>query len=53
MLGLSVISFFVMRSYQSQIAGWSAVVFGFASITIMVVSGLRKLKNGKIAKSQN
>ena len=53
MLGVSVISFFVMRSYQSNIAGWSAVVFGFASIITMVVGGLRKLKDGKITKSQN
>jgi hypothetical protein len=53
MFGLSVISFFVMRSYQSNLAGWSAVVFGFVSIITMVASRLRKLKNGKIAKSQN
>jgi len=49
MFGLSVISFFVMRSYQSHIAGWSAVVFGFAAIITMVIGGLRKLKDGKVA----
>lgn len=53
MLGLSALSFFIMHSFESQIAGWSAVVFGFASIITMIVGGLRKLKNGKIAKSQN
>jgi len=53
MLGLSVLSFIIMRNYESQIAGWAAVVFGFASITTMIINGLRKLKDGKIAKSQN
>jgi hypothetical protein len=53
MFGISVISFVIMHSYQSNIAGWSAVVFGFASITTMIVGGLRKLKDGKIARSQN
>lgn len=53
MLGLSAISFLIMRSYQSHIAGWVAVVFGFISITTMIISGLRKLKDSKITKSQN
>ena len=53
MLGLSALSFLIMHIYESQIAGWGAVVFGFVSIITMIISGLRKLKNGKIAKSQN
>jgi hypothetical protein len=53
MFGLSALSFFIMRAYESHIAGWSAVVFGFAAIITMIISGLRKLKVGKIAKSQN
>lgn len=51
--GLSVLSFLVMRTYQSHIAGWAAVVFGFTVIISMVTSGLRKLNTGKIAKSKN
>lgn len=51
MFGLSVVSFLAMRSYQSHMSGWAAVVFGFAAIITMVLAGLRKLKTGKIAKS--
>ncbi|MDE1769528.1 MAG: hypothetical protein KGI28_03105 [Thaumarchaeota archaeon] len=50
MFGLSVVSFLAMKSYQSHLAGWAAVVFGFAAIIAMIVSGLKKLKAGKIAK---
>jgi hypothetical protein len=53
MFGLSVVSFLFMRRYESHIAGWGAVVFGFAAITTMIISGLRKFRDGKITKSQN
>ncbi len=53
MFGLSVLSFIIMRSYQSHIAGWGAVVFGFIAITTMIIGGLRKLRDSKITKSQN
>ncbi len=53
MLGLSALSFLIMCTYQSHIAGWGAVVFGFTAIVTMTISGLRKLRDGKIIKSQN
>lgn len=52
MFGLSAASFLIMRSYESQIAGWSAVAFGFACIITMIISGLQKINKGKVAKSQ-
>ena len=50
--GLSVLSFVIMRTYESHIAGWAAVVFGFTAIISMITSGLRKLKTDKITKSK-
>ena len=52
MLGLSVLLFGIMRMYESHLAGWGAVVFGFASITTMIIGGLRKLRDAKISKYQ-
>ncbi|MGA9230254.1 MAG: hypothetical protein WBV92_08885 [Nitrosotalea sp.] len=51
--GLSALSFLVMRIYESKIAGWAAVVFGFIAIGSMTIVGLQRLRDGKIAKSQN
>ena len=51
MFALSVVSFLAMRSYQSHVAGWAAVFFGFAAIITMMIAGLQKLKTGKMTKS--
>ncbi|MHB8602467.1 MAG: hypothetical protein ACYC6W_06295 [Nitrosotalea sp.] len=51
--GLSVLSFVITRMYESHIAGWAAVIFGFTAIISMIMSGLRKLNSDKIAKSKN
>ncbi|CUR52038.1 protein of unknown function [Nitrosotalea devaniterrae] len=50
--GISAASFLLMRTYQSTIAGWCAVVFGFSAIITMVIPGLQKLRTGKITKSK-
>jgi uncharacterized membrane protein YhaH (DUF805 family) len=50
---LSVLSFVIMRTHESHIAGWTAVIFGFTAIISMTVSGLRKLKTDKITESKN
>jgi len=48
--GISAASFLLMRTYQSTIAGWCAVGFGFVAIITMVIPGLQKLRAGKVAK---
>ncbi|MGI0069447.1 MAG: hypothetical protein ACREAN_04235 [Nitrosopumilaceae archaeon] len=50
--GLSVASFLIMRTYQSHIAGWGAVVFGFIAIITMMIPGLEKLRSNKITKTK-
>lgn len=52
MFSLSVLSFLIMRVYESHIAGWGAVIFGFAAIITMIILGFRKLNNGRIGKLQ-
>ncbi|MDE1811839.1 MAG: hypothetical protein KGH85_03090 [Thaumarchaeota archaeon] len=47
---LSVISFLVMHTYKSHIAGWGAVVFGFIAIITMMIPGIKKLRAGKTTK---
>jgi len=41
-----------MHSYRSSIAGWSAVIFGFITITTMMIPGIKKLRADRITKSK-
>jgi hypothetical protein len=43
-------SFLVMHTYKSYIAGWAAVVFGFIAIITMMVPGLERFRANKTAK---
>ncbi|MDE1831731.1 MAG: hypothetical protein KGI02_05095 [Thaumarchaeota archaeon] len=49
---LSVVSFLIMHTYKSYIAGWTAVIFGFIAIITMMIPGLEKLRAKKITKPE-
>ncbi|MGI0006809.1 MAG: hypothetical protein ACREAR_02290 [Nitrosotalea sp.] len=49
---LSVLSFLAMHTYKSNIAGWSAVIFGFVAIITMMIPGVRKMRADRVTKSK-
>ncbi|MGI0062731.1 MAG: hypothetical protein ACREBA_09805 [Nitrosotalea sp.] len=49
---LSVLSFLAMHTFKSNIAGWSAVIFGFIAIITMMIPGIKKLRADRITKSK-